>query len=83
MKKITPKMIRDKCAKLNIPHRQCWEATDIGKAWFIKMIMDNDKYAFKDPNPERMDKIWSYLFLYEQHYKKADAEFADKWKKIA
>ena len=80
MKKITPAMVRDKCTELNIHHRTVWEACDLNQSWFIKMIMDNDKYRFKNPNPEWMEKIWSFLYAHEKFYKGMDAKFLKYWK---
>ena len=82
MRKITPEMVRNKCDKLDIPHRQVWEACGLKLAWFNKMIMDNPKYAFVNPNVELMNKIWSYLTLYEKHHKGIERAIMKEWRSL-
>ena len=81
MKNITPDMVRDKCAELGIPHRQVWEACGLNISWFNKMIMDNERHSFKEPNPEWMLLIWEYLTLYEKEHQKFEQRMDKVWRK--
>ncbi len=80
MNEITPQMVRDKCAELNIIHRTIWEACGLNKSWFLKMIMVNPKYAFVRPNPAWMRKVWGYLLAHEEFYAGMDKKFLKHWK---
>jgi len=63
-KRITPQMVRDKIADVDLLDTQVYRALDIPKAWFNRMIQPN-RHQFLEPNPERMREIWKFLIKYE------------------
>ena len=66
MKKITPEMVRHRIAGLGLKYNQVYQALGLSRSWFYKMIMENEKYKFQEPNPEWMKMIMDYCADYER-----------------
>lgn len=61
MRKITPHQIRVKTAKVDITYEHIYINLGMSRSWFYKMIMNNKRYEFTDPNPKWMKLIMDYL----------------------
>jgi len=64
---ITPELLRQKIKSLDLTYTHVWEAVGLNRGWFCKMIMENSKYSFENPNPEWMKNILGYLNNYEKY----------------
>jgi len=81
---ITPELLRQKIKSLDLTYTHVWEAVGLNRGWFCKMIMENSKYSFENPNPEWMKLILKYLGAYEKYLEaanKAHDRFLVGWDK--
>jgi len=80
----TAELLRRYCKRYDLSYTQIYKTLDIPSEWFNRMIMDNKKYRFINPNPERMKLIWEYARAWSD-YKKAErlrmATFQAKWQR--
>jgi len=81
---ITPEQIRQKIKSLDLTYTHVWEAVGLNRGWFCKMIMENSKYSFENPNPEWMKLIIKYLNAYEKYHiarEKINSKYLVGWDK--
>jgi len=74
MSGIQPSQIREKIKELDLTYAQVYTLLGIGKGWFLKMVMENERYRFDNPDPSRVKRIWEFLKDYER--------FKQKWRGV-
>lgn len=83
MRKITAQEIRESCWISGLTYTQIFKTLNLNPQWFNRMIMTNEKYAFKEPNQERMLLIWEYCKAYKVialRHKKEMTALQEKWR---
>jgi hypothetical protein len=83
--KINATRIRKWCKKIDLSYTQIYTTLDIDPNWFNRMIMENDKYRFINPNPERMNRIWAYVKAYTTYHtaeQRRFKAFQEKWSEL-
>ena len=84
-KKLTEsELLRRFCKRYDLSFTQIHKTLGIPSEWMNRMIMDNKKYRFINPNPERMARIWEYAKAWRD-YKTAERirfnTFQSKWQR--
>lgn len=70
-----PDLIREICEESGLSFAQIIETLDLPAEWVKRAFIQNPKYRFTHPNPERMRLIYRYAHAY--------AEFQEKWNDIS